>query len=1228
MKYEDKKDIRGAGGGGGKGGGGGDFRAPVESPNTLRSRQYAKVIDLVSEGEIGGLVNGARSIFLDDTPLQNDSGTYNFQGLTLVERLGTQGQSYIPGFDAVESEKAVAVEVTAALPVARSISNTDATAVRVTLGMPRMTDQDTTTGDLRGTAVAIAIDVQNNGGGWVAQALRKIYRSNVFSLSGGVAQNTLASSNYIIDVNWTGEAVLAPQTCDVQLQYRAVGDTTWLVGGTHRFSGGTFYRGGTSAFPQLDTPPAYPTGSKTFNLTLAEDEYQFRVVKTNGSRQQAFYALDRWILQAPLVGAAYGGTAAFGTLQAYTPEFSDVISGKTTGKYQRAYRIELPSPGPWDIRVRRLTADSTSSAIVNNTWFDSYTEIVDAKLTYPNSAIYALQIDAKQFNQIPTRSYELNGIKVKVPSNYDPLTREYTGTWDGTFQTAWSDNPAWVFYDIITNDRYGLGELVPESMLDKWGLYTIAQYCDTMVPDGFGGFEPRFTCNLYLQTREAAASIISAMASVFRGIAYWSAGGVQVAQDAPKDVEQLFTPANVIDGMFSYSGSASKTRHTVVLVSWNDPQDGYRQKIEYVEDAEGIARYGVVQTEVLAVGCTSRGQAHRFGRSIIYTELQELEVVSFKAGLDSVYVQPGSIISIQDPTRAGKRFGGRLVSGAVGTVTIDSPVTIESGKTYELSCALPDGTIETVSVTNAPGTTSTLTVSPDFSAAPQDYAIWVLSASDLIPEQWRVLSIAEDEGTQLEINAMSYRPDKYLAIEQNMVLEPLPTSLVNAGEPATPANINVVESLYLAAVSVVGVKATVSWNSVDGVSYYMLTYGRESENQVTVTTDSISVDIQPIEEGFYTFSVQAVNSLGRRSQANTVAVEIYGKSIPPNDVQDLRVAPLGSIGLFTWQPSTDLDVQVGGRVYFRFSANPASTWDQAFDLPQEIAGATNTASLPLQAGVYLAKFEDSSGNLSQNATSVITDAANIIALNFVEALQGHPDWTGIKTDTQYYPELAGLMLRSADLWDSDDLMDSDELMDFGGGVKSSGTYALGQIDLGSVKTSRVISEVNALGIDLLDTWDSEELMDSPELIDGAVVDDVTAQIYVRHTNDDPSGSPSWSAWQTIYLADISARAYEAELRLTSGALMHNVVVTEATLEVDMPDLVQSGDDITSGITTYTVTFPQAFQVVPAIGVTAQDMATGDYYTISNKSVTGFDIDFFDSGAAQISRTFDYIAKAY
>lgn len=545
-------------------------------------------------------------------------------------------------------------------------------------------------------------------------------------------------------------------------------------------------------------------------------------------------------------------------------------------------------------------------------------------------------------------------------------------------------------------------------------------------------------------------------------------------------------------------------------------------------------------------------------------------------------------------------------------VTLDAPVTIEPGKAYELSCVLPDGTIETVSVTNAPGTTSILTISPAFNQWPEDYAIWVLSASDLIPEQWRVLSIAEDEGTQLEINAMSYRPDKYLAIEQNMVLEPLPTSLVNAGEPATPANINVVESLYLAAVSVVGVKATVSWNSVEGVSYYVLTYGTETENQTTITTDSISVDIQPINEGVYTFSVQAVNSLGRRSQENTIEVEIYGKSIPPADVSNLRVSPLGSVGLFTWQPATDLDVLVGGRVRFRFSANPASTWDQAFELPQEISGSTNTVSLPLQAGVYLAKFEDSSGNLSENATSVITDAANIIALNFVEALEGHPDWTGTKTDTQYYPDLNGLGLAPAD----------------GGGVKPSGTYALGQIDLGTVKTSRVVSEAVAYGIDLLDTWDSDELMDSPELVDGAGVDDVTAQIYIRHTNDDPSGTPTWSDWQAVSLADISARAYEAELRLTSAATMHNVIVTEATLEVDMPDLVQSGDDITSGTSTYHVTFPQAFQVTPAIGVTARDMDTGDYYTISNKSETGFDIDFFDSGATQISRTFDYIAKAY
>lgn len=275
------------------------------------------------------------------------------------------------------------------------------------------------------------------------------------------------------------------------------------------------------------------------------------------------------------------------------------------------------------------------------TFVESFAELIDAKLRYPMSALVATVVDAEQFNNIPTRAFDLKGRIVRVPSNYNPATRAYTGIWDGTFQPAWTDNPAWVFYDLATHERYGLGHIVPESLIDKWSLYAIAQHCDQLVPDGRGGYEPRFTANLYLQTQADAYKVMQDIATMFRGIMYAAGGAITAVSDRPTDPAYVYTQANVIDGVFRYSGSARRARHTVALVSWNDMNDFGRAKVEYVEDPEGITRYGVQQTDVIAIGCTSQGQAQRMGRYILTTERYETDAVSFGIGLDGTLCAPG-----------------------------------------------------------------------------------------------------------------------------------------------------------------------------------------------------------------------------------------------------------------------------------------------------------------------------------------------------------------------------------------------------------------------------------------------------------------------------------------------------------------------------------------------------------------------------------------------------------
>ncbi|WP_176451964.1 host specificity protein J [Rhodoferax sp. TH121] len=1001
-----KHQIRGAGGGGGKDGGG-SGRTPVESPDSLRSRQYARVVDLVSEGEIVGLVNGLKSVYLNDTPVQNPDGSFNFSGVTMASRVGTQSQDYIPGFASVEAETAVSVPVENAAPVVRSISNANANAVRVTVSVPQLSQSNTANGDLGGTSVSIAIDVQTAGGG-------------------------------------------------------------------------------------------------------------------------------------------------------YVEKISDTISGKTTSRYQRAYRIELTGTGPWDVRVRRLTADSTSSALNNATYWDSYTEIVDAKLRYPNSALVAMSVDSERFNAIPSRGYEIKGLLVRIPGNYNPETRAYTGTWDGTFTTAWTDNPAWCFYDLVTNARYGLGAFIDAGQVDKWSLYEIAQHCDELVPDGYGGMEPRFTCSLYLQSQQEAFKVINDMAAIFCGMAFWGAGSIIPVQDAPSDPVKLFTHANVVpsaEGMyFNYAGSSVKTRHTVALVSWNDPADRYRQKIEYVEDLEGIAQYGIVQTEVVALGCTSRGQAHRYGRRILYTERMETETISFRAGLDGLDLAPGDIFQTTDPVRAGVRLGGRLLAATTDTLTLDAAVTLDGAATYTLWAVLPNGAVESRAVVTGAGTTFVLAVSPDFSDAPQAMAMWVLAASNLAPETWRAISISEADGGMIaEVAALKYSPNKYLEIEQGIVLEALPTSSLTTTQGA-PAGFIISEDLYLITPSVVGARITASWQG--NAARHELQYRIRGGNWITLSTSATSLDIQPVEAGTYEFTLTAISTLGVRSIPVTATKEIYGKTAAPAQVGNFVVTKVGGVAIAVWALVADLDVRVGGRIVVRHSPMVSgATWQDGVVL-EEFTGDSVTGLLPLITGTYMVKAKDSSGIYSLTSSSFIATEGMVTGFNTVATSTQAPGFTGTKTNTAVVGGV--LRLDTALMFDdAPGLFDlAAGLFDSSGGVSPTGSYQFDTYtDLGTVATRRVEVDLSVL------SYDSESLFDyraglfdeNTGDFDGIAINDCDATLYYAATNDNPSGSPTWSEWTPFFVADVTARALKFRMDLVSGDASHNIDVS--TLRVDIKEPV-------------------------------------------------------------------------
>lgn len=1199
-------------GGGGKGGGG-SARVAEEAPDSLQSVQYARVIDLVSEGEIGGLVNGSKSIYINDTPLLNDNGQYNFTGVAIDSRVGTQSQTYMPGFPSVENEVQVGTEVKYGLPVTRSITNSNINAARLTVSFPSLTSQDTKNGDINGTTVQLQVHYQNNSGGFIPA---RISIENINLSSSGLSA-TSGSTKILqasVDITWTGEdpgylpiydvfSQYPIQYCYWAFQYRALPFGIWTTYQTGVLSAAPLRRVYLNENNQLVASVTVPTGNQSIQFQgLPESAYEFRVIKTSGTGSLA---------------AIYGQAAT------YTPNI--YISGKTRSRYQRSIKLQLPAPGPWDIRVTRITPDSTTAALQNASYFESYTEIIDTKLSYPNSALFGLSIDARQFNSIPTRAYDIYGIKIKVPDNYNPVTREYTGEWSGNFKIAWTDNPVWIFYDLVTNSRYGLGQFIQAETIDKWALYPISKYCDEFVPNGFGGQEPRFSCNIFVQTRYEAYDLLMQLASVFRSMIFWSAGQVTCVQDSPSNPIALFTASNVIGGQFNYSGSSAKTRHTTCLVTWNDPKDRYKQKVEYVEDEEGIAKFGVIQAEILAFGCTSRGQAHRMGRWLLYSERMETETVTFKAGMDSALIYPGAIIQTQDQFRSGKRLGGRILAvPSLSEITVDSAVEIEAGKVYNLSVVLPDGSIESSTVTNPIGTYSSLTVSPAFTQQPMDYAIWVLSASDLLPESWRVVSIAEEEQGVISISALAYRKDKYDAIEKNLILEPIPTSTIDVTSPSAVLNLNVTEELYLVSASVVSNAVYVSWTGNSPL--YVVSYSSNAINPINVETTTPSYSFKGIPPGKYTFSVTPVNAFGIKGATTSVVKEIYGLSAKPADVTGLAMSVLSGAAYITFNASQDLDVRVGGYLRLRHSS-VGTSWNDAVDIGVVIPGTATSAVVPLLSGTYFAKWVDTAGNESVNATTIITDAPNILNLNSVLSISEHPDFNGTKSGVGKVITFGvpSLILDSSLTIDSmSELMDTWPVFSGWGGVRSYGEYFFdNSIDLGATYTSRLSAVLKTYGLSLNNYVDSWSSIDDLKSIDGTDIADVSARIFVKISQDDIT----YTEWEPLFVGDYTARYFKFKLVLTSEG-MNNIAVTECTVNVDMPDTIQSGEDIVSGAGTYSVVFHKPYYTSPAVGITAQDMQTGDYHEITNKTSTGFDIIFKNQVGTPISRTFDYISKGY
>ncbi|MEG9765265.1 phage tail protein [Enterobacter hormaechei] len=535
------------------------------------------------------------------------------------------------------------------------------------------------------------------------------------------------------------------------------------------------------------------------------------------------------------------------------------VTGKTTSGYERSHRIDLPQAGStWTIRLRKITADANSAKIGDTMTLQSFTEVIDAKLRYPNTALLYIEFDSSQFNgSIPQISCEPRGRVIRVPDTYDPETRSYSGTWTGAFKWAWTDNPAWIFYDLVVSDRFGLGHRLTAANIDKWTLYQVAQYCDQMVPDGKGGdgTEPRYTCNVYIQDRNDAYTVLRDFAAIFRGMTYWGGDQIVALADMPRDVDYSYTRANVVGGRFTYSSSTTKTRYTTALVSWSDPGNAYADAMEPVFEQALVARYGFNQLEMTAIGCTRQSEANRKGRWGILTNNKD-RVVSFDVGLDGNIPQPGYIIAVADELLSGKVMGGRISAVNGRVIKLDRVADAAAGDRLILN--LPSGASQSRTIQAVNG--ESVTVTTAYSETPQAEAVWVVESNELYAQQYRVVSVADNDDGTFTITGAWHDPDKYARIDTGAIIDQRPVSVIPPGNQSPPANI-VISSFSVVQQNISVETMRVSWDQAQNAIAYEAQWRRNDGNWVNVPRSSTtSFDVPGIYAGRYLVRVRAINA--------------------------------------------------------------------------------------------------------------------------------------------------------------------------------------------------------------------------------------------------------------------------------------------------------------------------------------------------------------------------------
>lgn len=712
----------------------GGKKSPANSDtNSLRSKARVHLVYAVSEGPVEGLIAGSRSIYVNESPIENSDGSINHENVQWWFRKGDADGAVVRGATGVEAYFTVNEEVKKAQPVMVTITESGADAVKVIARIDSLFKIDKK-GAMKATNVTYGFDIRPSGGSW-----------------------TRAVTNEIVDE-------------------------------------------------------------------------------------------------------------------------------KTTSPMQIMHRLDLPENGaPWDVRMVRVTEDSTEEKLVNGISFDAYSVVTDGRFTYPHTATLAIEFNAEDAgNSTPEVTMALKGRKVRVPTNYDPITRTYDGIWDGTFKWAWTNCPPWIYYDMIANNTFGVGDYVKLSTVDKWALYTIARHCDQRVPTGYKNeqgadiMEPRYTFNGVINDKREAFFALQSMTKAWRGMSYWSRGQVVCTADMPSDPVRVFAPANVVGGRFEYSSTSIKARSSVVLVRYNDPESHFSPATEAVIDQDMVERFGWREKTLTLEGCTSRSLAHRYGKWVIDTEKNETETVTFTAAWDTINAVPGEIIAIADPRRAQVRMGGRIVSHTEGQIVLDGDFVAASGASYTISVQMPSGSIQSLPVTSVAEDKRTLTVGTSATLARAD-AVFVITGTDVEPRTYRIVSLDETDSGLFTVTALQHDPNKYARVEYNIKLKPR-NYMRRKKLARAPANLRAEETVY----TVAGKSRSDVILAWDGqvrnvVREYIVTVDTPSKRNVLVgRTNTTSIEYTTEEEGRHVFKVVAVPFAGKQSAVSRLVFVVQG----------------------------------------------------------------------------------------------------------------------------------------------------------------------------------------------------------------------------------------------------------------------------------------------------------------------------------------------------------------